>query len=298
MGQEQSRAPGKGTRQRKRQSRHREDDDYYDPYRVLNLEIGATLGEVERAYKRLARKHHPDKGGDPEKFNLISQAYTFIVQEMEDMGLTQQAVREEKKVEKQTYSTEGFSERKTHKDLVGLVGKEVDGNFNEKFNRVFEDVKGQIDDPWSRGYQATEDDQSIFKDDSTYDIVEYREPQSFYSGSSVSAFTLDDREISDFSAGLGDDMQFMDFKRAHHDNNRINYIEANGDAPLEGRARDINELKRERENMSLSKEEIIRMNEAKERERMEERDRMMRLQMRLRKEKEVYKRNFGYLIEN
>ena len=30
------------------------------------------------AYRRLAVKHHPDKGGDPEKFKEITRAYEAI----------------------------------------------------------------------------------------------------------------------------------------------------------------------------------------------------------------------------
>ena len=38
-----------------------------DPYRVLGLEPGASDDEVKAAYRRLAKKYHPDvNGGSPE----------------------------------------------------------------------------------------------------------------------------------------------------------------------------------------------------------------------------------------
>lgn len=50
-----------------------------DPYSVLGINRNATDDEVKKAYKSLARKHHPDKGGSEEKFKEISQAYSQIM---------------------------------------------------------------------------------------------------------------------------------------------------------------------------------------------------------------------------
>lgn len=44
-------------------------------FNVLELKIGASKDEVKIAYRRLARQHHPDCGGDPAKFKEIQAAY-------------------------------------------------------------------------------------------------------------------------------------------------------------------------------------------------------------------------------
>src|SRR5262249_34981236 len=53
-----------------------------DFYLILGLERGATLADVKRAYKRLARKHHPDiNPGDrmaEAKFRQIAEAYETL----------------------------------------------------------------------------------------------------------------------------------------------------------------------------------------------------------------------------
>lgn len=47
-------------------------------YDVLGLAKGASKDEIKRAYRKLAVQHHPDKGGDPEKFKEISNAYNVL----------------------------------------------------------------------------------------------------------------------------------------------------------------------------------------------------------------------------
>jgi hypothetical protein len=42
---------------------------------VLGLKRGASREEIKAAYRRLARQHHPDCGGDPEKFKEVQAAY-------------------------------------------------------------------------------------------------------------------------------------------------------------------------------------------------------------------------------
>jgi molecular chaperone DnaJ len=49
--------------------------NYYD---VLGIKKDASADEVKKAFRRLARKHHPDAGGDEEKFKQINEAYEVL----------------------------------------------------------------------------------------------------------------------------------------------------------------------------------------------------------------------------
>jgi len=49
-----------------------------DYYKILGLERTATDEEIKKAFRKLALEHHPDKGGDEEKFKEINEAYEVL----------------------------------------------------------------------------------------------------------------------------------------------------------------------------------------------------------------------------
>ena len=49
-----------------------------NPYEILGVEKTATEAEIKKAYRALAVKHHPDKGGDENKFKEVSSAYEIL----------------------------------------------------------------------------------------------------------------------------------------------------------------------------------------------------------------------------
>ncbi len=49
-----------------------------DFYTTLGVQRNATPDEIKQAYRRLAAKHHPDRGGDSEKFKEIQLAYDTL----------------------------------------------------------------------------------------------------------------------------------------------------------------------------------------------------------------------------
>lgn len=47
-------------------------------YETLGVEKDATMDQIKKAYRKLAIKNHPDKGGDPEKFKEMTRAYEIL----------------------------------------------------------------------------------------------------------------------------------------------------------------------------------------------------------------------------
>lgn len=49
-----------------------------DYYEVLGINKNASADEIKTAYRRLAIEHHPDRGGDEDKFKEINEAYEVL----------------------------------------------------------------------------------------------------------------------------------------------------------------------------------------------------------------------------
>ena len=49
-----------------------------DLYKILEVDKSSSTNDIKRAYKKMAFKHHPDKGGTEEKFKEISEAYEIL----------------------------------------------------------------------------------------------------------------------------------------------------------------------------------------------------------------------------
>ena len=67
----------------------------YSLYKILDVGRYATPAQIKKAYYKKSLKDHPDKGGDPEEFQKLSEAYEVlsdpVKKEMYDeIGLTEE----------------------------------------------------------------------------------------------------------------------------------------------------------------------------------------------------------------
>lgn len=49
-----------------------------DPYETLGVARDASIDDIKKAFRKLSHQHHPDKGGDAQKFQEINAAYQIL----------------------------------------------------------------------------------------------------------------------------------------------------------------------------------------------------------------------------
>jgi len=52
-----------------------------DYYKILGVPRGSSQEDIKAAYRKLARQHHPDSGGNAEEFKKVSEAYETLKDE-------------------------------------------------------------------------------------------------------------------------------------------------------------------------------------------------------------------------
>ena len=53
------------------------------PFQILGVSADASMEEIKDAHRRLAMKHHPDRGGSNEEMARINAAYEAMVENLE-----------------------------------------------------------------------------------------------------------------------------------------------------------------------------------------------------------------------
>tara|TARA_B100000214_G_scaffold164996_1_gene118279 strand:+ start:340 stop:993 length:654 start_codon:yes stop_codon:yes gene_type:complete len=58
-----------------------------DPYQILKVHPNAKLEEIKKAYRKLVKIHHPDKGGDSEVMLKVNSAWEILKKTHKDRNL-------------------------------------------------------------------------------------------------------------------------------------------------------------------------------------------------------------------
>jgi molecular chaperone DnaJ len=103
--------------------------DKKDYYELLGVSKGATKEELKKAYRKLALKYHPDKGGskeDENKFKEVSEAYSVLSDDQK----------------RQAYDQFGHNGPRMGGGGGGFNPNDFAGFGNQGFNVNFEDLGG------------------------------------------------------------------------------------------------------------------------------------------------------------
>ena len=58
-----------------------------DPYQILKVHPSAKLEEIKKAYRKLVKIHHPDKGGDAAVMLEVNSAWEILKKKHKDLNL-------------------------------------------------------------------------------------------------------------------------------------------------------------------------------------------------------------------
>jgi molecular chaperone DnaJ len=103
-----------------------------DYYKTLGVEKGASFDEIKKAFRRLAHQHHPDKGGEEQKFKEVNEAYQVLSDE-------------KKRAAYDTYGdagAQGFGEQSTGFDPSQFGGFGAQGFDGVDLNDIFGEFFG------------------------------------------------------------------------------------------------------------------------------------------------------------
>ena len=134
-------------------------------YETLGVAPGATEADIKAAYRNLARKHHPDRGGDKGRFQAVEEAYRILSDkakrtQYDNTGSTQRQADPQQRARQmiatlfsQLLQVNDFAER----DYVRLINGSIEQNerkqhkdkvkcerFVTKVGRLIEVTEGNV----------------------------------------------------------------------------------------------------------------------------------------------------------
>ena len=82
-----------------------------DPYQILKVHPSAKLEEIKKAYRKLVKIHHPDKGGDSAIMLEVNSAWEILKKKHKDLNLNK--VNNSKVYNQKEYKKENFNSAKS-----------------------------------------------------------------------------------------------------------------------------------------------------------------------------------------
>ena len=271
-------------------------EDEYDPYQVLNISNNANIDTIKKSYRKLSLIAHPDKGGDPDVFRILTQAYCYL------MKKHQKNVYRERTIEDFQQEKEEFMD--SQRGMRNTQMEETDFKL-DKFNNVFEEHRlSDINDDGYGDMMNKEDRQhepmkydieknkvfgekfnkKVFNDvftelkkkENSGEIVVYREPEAVVSGK-LTYQELGQGKINDFgNKNITSNMGYTDYKQAHTSGSKLidpNHVQFK-------KYKNVDEYKQARSKISHKMSEADKRKYAlrKKREEEEEEERLKRLE--------------------
>lgn len=202
-----------------------------NPYTVLNVRREFTLDELKTKYKKLAKIHHPDKGGDQDIFDMITDCFKKLLSEY-----------------KIRLSDKTFKEMKDN--FKGELNTTRSYIANEesirKFNKTYDQTR--LPNPYlDNGYSEFMNEKEVKTTNMNYVVEKYQDPIGIQPN--LEYYELGVHSVNDYSAPnkMNTNLQFSDYKLAHTTSKLIDI----DDVKTRGDYRNIDDIKLKRKEQSF-----------------------------------------------
>jgi hypothetical protein len=283
----------------------------FDPLTILDLPANYNIDMLRNAYKRVALKAHPDKGGSEYLFKVVTQCYRYLLADLKKREADKQFHELKKEFLKETQQQ---PQQHRHKQspqspqsaqTVFYNGSRFDP---DKFNKFFTDNRF-IDEVHEQGYKEwmeTHDIKDTPKYKGSYNaqgfnqqfekntqvsvnnkhLIKYKEPEALVASKRLGFTELGQDSIDDFSGENKSlkNLNYMDYRLAHTTSRMVDPSTVNERPHFEN----VQEFERTRENVQYQ------MNESE----LREYNRKLRTQKKLDEQRQNTLRSYDERLAN
>ena len=261
-----------------------------DPYKILNMSKNYDKNSLKKSYMKMAVKYHPDKGGDPKKFKIVTLAYKILLKKLEERD--NDKLHDDLKNGSKDFIREQTTNSKRN---VYMKGDNFDINlFNKTYdeNRLKDDFMDEGYGDWLKnaeeetGVKMDQFNKTKFhnefmkqkKKKVSSQLQKYKDPEELVSmGNRDSIMILGKEKVSSYS-GESNGLAYRDLREAYSESTLID----TDSVDLSKRKNNIMEYKTQRKNIShqMSESDIRAQVLKEEMEKREEVERLDRIKNR------------------
>ena len=261
-----------------------------DPYKILNMSKNYDKNSLKKSYMKMAVKYHPDKGGDPKKFKIVTLAYKILLKKLEERD--NDKLHDDLKNGSKDFIRDQTTNNKRN---VNMKGDNFDINlFNKTYdeNRLSDDF---MDEGYGDWLKNTNNDENVKMDSfnktkfhnefmkqkkkkTSSQLQKYKEPEELVSMSNRDSIMILGKEKVSSYSGESNGLAYRDLREAYSESTLID----TDSVDLSKRKNNIREYKSERKNVShqMSESDIRAQVLREEMEKREEVERLDRIKNR------------------
>ena len=160
-----------------------------DPYQILNVHPSAKLEEIKKAYRKLVKIHHPDKGGDSAVMLEINSAWEILKKKHKDLNFNK--VNNSKVYNQNEYKREShnYSDSEDIKKWFQNIYLPINKLLGQIMNPLSSKIRDLSADPYD---QILMDSFCLYLEESKKKITKIKKIYiSFASPSIIRDFSLD-----------------------------------------------------------------------------------------------------------